>query len=123
MEHLRGARRSDALIEEMRRQSRGGEMPESGADDDSEIREKMLSCLEQCTAKLESLNREIITRYYTGKERVKIENRRALAEELGVRTRRHRERFEDSGLPHTRPSRRLREALHRRVMKYFSDKV
>ena len=84
MEHLRGARRSDALIEEMRRQSRGGEMPESGADDDSEIREKMLSCLEQCTAKLETLNREIITRYYTGKERVKIENRRALAEELGV---------------------------------------
>ena len=84
MEHLRGARRSDALVEEMRRRPRGDEMAESETSDDSEIREKTLNCLEQCTAKLEALNREIITRYYTGKERVKIENRRALAEELGV---------------------------------------
>ena len=84
MEHLRGARRSDALVEEMRRRPRGDEMAESETSDDSEIREKTLGCLEQCTAKLEALNREIITRYYTGKERTKIENRRALAEELGV---------------------------------------
>ena len=44
----------------------------------------MLDCLERCADKLEPPNREIIFRYYTGKERAKIESRRALAEELGI---------------------------------------
>jgi citrate lyase gamma subunit len=48
------------------------------------MKEQRLNCLEQCLNKLESLSHEIITRYYVGKERVKIEHRRALAEELGV---------------------------------------
>jgi hypothetical protein len=33
---------------------------------------------------LESAGREIIARYYVGKARVKIEHRRALAEDLGI---------------------------------------
>lgn len=50
----------------------------------SDQKEKMLRCLEECASKLESINRELIFRYYYGKEREKIENRRALAQELGL---------------------------------------
>ncbi len=52
--------------------------------DDEGIKEKILSCLEQCVGKLEPANRDMIMRYYVGKERAKIENRRALAESLGI---------------------------------------
>ncbi len=47
-------------------------------------RENLLACLEKCTEALDPLNRRIITRYYIGSERVKIDNRRALAESLGL---------------------------------------
>jgi DNA-directed RNA polymerase specialized sigma24 family protein len=84
MEHLRERRKDHALMEDIRRHP-AGQMPGvSAAGDEKALREKMLSCLEQCTGRLEPLNREIITRYYTGKERVKIENRRALAASLGL---------------------------------------
>lgn len=53
-------------------------------DSEKELREKMLDCLERCTGKLETASREMIIRYYYGEERVKIENRRALAEKLGI---------------------------------------
>ena len=46
----------------------------------------MLDCLERCTAQLEPTSREIIPGYYFGRERAKIENRRALAQSLGIST-------------------------------------
>jgi len=49
-----------------------------------ETRDRMLACLEQCAAKLGSADRELILRYYFGTERIKIENRRALAGSLGI---------------------------------------
>jgi len=60
-----------------------------GSNDDAEEQEKkelMLTCLERCTAKLDEASRDLIVRYYHGKERVKIENRRAMAEALGIST-------------------------------------
>ena len=84
MEYLRGTQKGNALLDDIRRQPQGNNAAVSEADDEKEIKEKMLDCLEQCTGKLEPLNREIIIRYYMEKERVKIENRRALAEELGI---------------------------------------
>jgi DNA-directed RNA polymerase specialized sigma24 family protein len=51
-----------------------------------ETSEQMLDCLENCTEKLDQQNRQMILRYYFGKEKVKIENRRALAKELGITT-------------------------------------
>jgi DNA-directed RNA polymerase specialized sigma24 family protein len=83
MEHRRRAQKSNALLEEVRRQPRGETVAAPEADDEKE-KEEMLNCLEQCVGKLEPASREIIIRYYVGKERVKIENRRALAEELGI---------------------------------------
>ena len=46
--------------------------------------EKLLACLQKCLQELDPLNRRIITRYYIGSERVKIDNRRELAESLGL---------------------------------------
>jgi RNA polymerase sigma factor (sigma-70 family) len=46
--------------------------------------EQRLASLETCLQELDSLNRRIITRYYIGSEGVKIENRRRLAESLGL---------------------------------------
>ena len=84
MEYLRAAQKEHALLDDVRRQPRGNNFAASEANDKKEIKEKMLNCLEQCTDKLEALSRKIVTRYYMGKERVKIVNRRALAEELGI---------------------------------------
>lgn len=81
MEYLRETNKHIAALDEMRRQ-------ESGHDDlgaeVSDRRETLLDCLERCTSKLPSANRELITKYYIGKERVKIENRRAQAKSLGI---------------------------------------
>ena len=102
MEHLRGAQKDGALLDEVRRQPLVGSLGATEDDEESEVKEKMLDCLEQCTGKLEPANRQIIKQYYAGKERVKIENRRALAERLGltmnalsIRTCRIRDRLED----------------------------
>lgn len=84
MEHLRGTRKSNALLEDIRRQKPADDPAGVAADIERQTKEKMLSCLEQCAGELAPASREIITRYYTGKERARIENRRALAEELGI---------------------------------------
>lgn len=51
---------------------------------EKELNEKMLACLEKCVGELDGTNREMIVKYYYGAERVKIENRRSLADKLGV---------------------------------------
>lgn len=81
MEYLREVNKTNVSLD--------GVLPPANlaaADDneEKELREKQLVCLEQCTAKLEPANRDIIISYYFGAERVKIENRRALARKLGI---------------------------------------
>jgi len=84
MECLRGTSKGSVALDDLRRQSHINTFATGEADDEKEIEEKMLHCLEQCIGKLAPSNREIIIGYYTGKERTKIENRRALAERLGI---------------------------------------
>ena len=84
MEHLRRAEQENMLLNSVRRQTEDNRFPGPDADAEKELKEKMLDCLEQCAGKLEAVSREIIQRYYIGKERTKIENRRALAQELGI---------------------------------------
>ena len=81
MEYLRETQKGAVTLDEIRRQRHGDDSTAAAVDDD---KEKMLDCLGRCTSKLEPVNRELITRYYVGKERVKIDNRRSLAEELGI---------------------------------------
>ena len=54
------------------------------AEESARAREQPLACLRRCLQQLDPLNRRIITRYYIGSERVKIDNRRQLAESLGL---------------------------------------
>jgi DNA-directed RNA polymerase specialized sigma24 family protein len=84
MEHLRETRKEGALANDLRRLSHADDLAAAKADDEPELKERRLNCLEQCLNRLEAASREIIARYYVGEARVKIEHRRSLAEELGI---------------------------------------
>jgi len=84
MEYLRAMQKQQVLIDNLQRHPAADHLVPSDADEQNEIKEKRLDCLEQCTARLAPRDREIILRYYAGKERDKIENRRVLAGELGI---------------------------------------
>ena len=57
---------------------------EADAAEAAATHEAQLACLQKCLQELDALNRRIITRYYVGSARVKIDNRRELAESLGL---------------------------------------
>lgn len=84
METLRESKREHTLQDDLRRQSRTSPFSETRSEYGKEIKEAMLNCLTQCIHNLDALDQEIITRYYIGKARAKIENRRALAQSLGI---------------------------------------
>lgn len=87
MESLRGKDKMSVSLDDVLRQPQANQLSAAESEkEEKEIKEKMLVCLEQCTEKLEASNREIIIGYYYGEERIKIENRRALAQKLGVTT-------------------------------------
>lgn len=54
------------------------------AREEEKEKEQRLECLERCIGNLEGEERELIVSYYHGEERAKIENRRAMATNLGV---------------------------------------
>ena len=83
LESLRAAKRAGVPLEDVLPVVESGEFSEKDREE-KEFREKQLDCLEECTGKLAPPAREMIVRYYYGKERAKIENRRALAESLGI---------------------------------------
>ena len=85
MESLRGADKKSVPLDDVLKQSPPNQFA-AAEDEEKKLKEKMLDCLEECTGKLESANRDIIINYYYGEERIKIENRRALAERLGIST-------------------------------------
>ena len=51
---------------------------------DSERTEIEFDCLEECVTKLSAENRELVLRYYAADGRERIEQRRLLAEKLGI---------------------------------------
>ena len=81
LEHLRTSRREDALANDLKRSGAAATAVFGQAQDEKNT---MLSCLEECTRKLAPESRQIIHGYYVGKEREKIENRRSLAQTLGI---------------------------------------
>jgi len=81
LEHLRDAQKGKVMVENISRHHPGAE---PHADDETERKEKMLNCLEKCILQLDPVGHKIITQYYVGKERVKIEHRRELAASLGL---------------------------------------
>ena len=104
LEYLRRAERDEASLDEMPASTHAAINPEAQSHQnvEAEIEERRLDCLEHCLQMLAPGSREIIIRYYRGEQRTKIENRRALAEALGVtvnalsvRACRIRDRLED----------------------------
>ena len=81
MEYLRGMDKASVPIDNVLNQKLAAKDSEN---EEKETKEIMLNCLEHCTNKLETANRDIIISYYFGEERVKIENRRALAQKLEI---------------------------------------
>lgn len=53
-------------------------------EEEHEGKEKRLYCLEGCSQKLPQDDRDLIVRYYYGEQRVKLDNRKALAAERGM---------------------------------------
>jgi DNA-directed RNA polymerase specialized sigma24 family protein len=74
----------------------------SNTSDEKDLKELRLRCLDNCTNNLDTTNREIIFGYYYGEERVKIDNRRDIAEKhnltvnaLSIRACRIREKLQN----------------------------
>lgn len=80
MESLRGKEKQNVPLDDALKQKHLA----AAETDEKEQKERMLDCLEECTGKLETANREIILGYYVGEERTKIENRRAIANSLDI---------------------------------------
>jgi DNA-directed RNA polymerase specialized sigma24 family protein len=78
MEDLRANEKEIAALDNVSRQAN------AISSEDRDRKEKMLECLDRCAAKLEVTQRELIFGYYSGEQRVKIENRRSLAQTLGI---------------------------------------
>jgi DNA-directed RNA polymerase specialized sigma24 family protein len=78
MEYLRANEKEIAALDDVGRQAH------AMSPEDRDRKEKMLECLDRCAAKLEVSQRELIFGYYSGEQRVKIENRHALAQTLGI---------------------------------------
>lgn len=79
MEYLRANEKETAALDNVGRRD-----ATAMSDEDRDRKEKLLECLDRCTAELESSQRELIFGYYSGEQRAKIENRRSLAQTLGI---------------------------------------
>lgn len=78
MEHLRANEKEFTALGDL------GRRANAMSPEDLHRKEKMLECLDLCAAKLELSQRELIFSYYSGEQRVKIENRHSLAQTLGI---------------------------------------
>ena len=78
MEYLRANEKEIAALDNVSRQAN------VMSNEDRDRKEKMLECLDLCATKLETSQRDLIFGYYSGEQRVKIENRHSLAQTLGI---------------------------------------
>lgn len=83
LEYLR-ARKNEVPLNELVQEPATDESATAGNKEAEERRERLMNCLDECTNGLPTANRDLIIRYYRGEQRLKIVNRRALAEELGI---------------------------------------
>ncbi|MEP6945754.1 MAG: hypothetical protein ABJA02_07545 [Acidobacteriota bacterium] len=84
LEYFRGKDRAEVSLESV--QTKADLTSGSNNIEENAIREKMLDCLEHCTNQLEEVSRNIITKYYYGTASLKIKNRNALAQQMGIST-------------------------------------
>ena len=101
LEHLRSGRSKEVGEEHAERAAVKSVSEEFAESEAAREKERVLGCLEKCLQELDAERRELVLGYYVGEQRTKIENRRSLAEKLGlsmnalsIRTFRIRERLE-----------------------------
>ena len=84
LEFLRRPQPHETLDEKLL--SRQTVAADAGRDfpDEEEEKQKRWDCLERCMAGVDQENRDLIIGYYHGEQRAKIENRRAMADKLGI---------------------------------------
>jgi DNA-directed RNA polymerase specialized sigma24 family protein len=82
LEHLREKDREHRKRSELLSSVKSSENQLTRAE--REKKERRFECLERCAQKLDPDIRDLIFRYYSGEQRVKIENRKALAARLGI---------------------------------------
>jgi DNA-directed RNA polymerase specialized sigma24 family protein len=85
-EYLRRPEHAQDEIDELPRAQQPAEDPRlaAGLTEEQENKEKRLQCLDRCSAKLPTDDRELIVRYYYGEQRTKLDNRKLLAAERGM---------------------------------------
>jgi len=83
LEYLRKPPVEELLLEDGVRSVAGRAVDRGGGEEEREI-ERWHECLTRCVQSLEPDHRELIVGYYTGEQRVKINNRRVLAARLGI---------------------------------------
>ena len=78
LEHLREPTRNPLNFEDLSNRS------QSSVVEQNDRHEKRLDCLERCLKGVDPEDRTVIFQYYQGAQRIKIENRRAVAAALGL---------------------------------------
>lgn len=85
LESLRNAGKSSLPLDDIIEKNQERQIIANySVEEEKDGQEKKLECLEFCVGKLDAGNREIILSYYHGIERIKIENRRRLAQKLNI---------------------------------------
>ena len=84
LEHLRQPERKESSFEQLAHPFELWHERSAGLDVVPEGEEKLLGRLERCLSSLATDDRELILEYYRGDGKTKIENRRRLADRLGL---------------------------------------
>lgn len=84
LESLRNQQRLEPLNEGFAAHSIAGVAGMSGASGEQQTKDRRWGCLDECTGILGAADSDLIVGYYRGEQRAKINNRRAMAVELGI---------------------------------------
>ena len=84
LEELRRPKQCEGDFERMEHASFGASALYPKHSTESDLREKVMACLDSCLRKLDPTDRELILDYYHGEQREKIAARREIASKLGL---------------------------------------
>jgi DNA-directed RNA polymerase specialized sigma24 family protein len=84
LEWLRRQKHESPLDDALGARAAASTLVQTSASGAQESDERRLACLEGCMQKLEPEHRRLIADYYSGEQRVKIDNRREMAARLGI---------------------------------------
>jgi RNA polymerase sigma factor (sigma-70 family) len=81
LEYLRKKKKTVAFLDEQKYRSQS---TSGGGEDEAIIRERKLTCMEECLARLKEHERAMLLEYYEFNGRLKLERRRKMAEQMNI---------------------------------------